>query len=459
MKQLLIVAIGCLPLAWLTTVNLVLWKSPTETVAATDDLPKLNVAEMTGRATSVERRANDDLPFVRGLISLEPFADTLAAIDPLNAPDRFKPIAKAWADYSRSQAAVLGATRIYRAKLKPADEAEKLKAYLTTTSLTGLRDGDAVEQWCQNRINLITEAERNAKSLDEIRRRFTAKQYDDVLKKIAALPEEILSASEKIEVERMRGKAAFGMHWQGWLEAGTLTPSLARTRLARLSDLLKTNPLPVDDEDQAYIARREQEKADLTRKLRIDDLFDDPPNRLLDLVEECGRILDDDPKARVRLLDGWRRWIEARLIAKKPPKFHPDEKEAWEEGGRYRRGVFKSSSRNKAMYLYWPDPETVSSKAYETEIYLKQLKSEPDEMLEVRFCRRYNEQLAELMKRMDSRSTWEEFATACEDMQKELTDYYTRLQSKQRVVSFQSEGQLAREVLNEWPKLLRILKP
>lgn len=459
MKQLLIVAIGCLPLAWLTAVNLVLWKAPPETVAASEERPRLNVAEMTARATSIDRRASDDLPFIRGLIALEPFADSLIVIDPLSTPDRFKPVAKAWHDYGRSQAAVLGATRVYRLKLKPADEVEKLKAYLATSPLTGLRDGDAVDQWMQQRITLLTEAEQNSKSLDEIRRRFAARQYDDVLKKIATLPTEVLSAAEKSEVERMRGKAAFGLHWQGWMETGTLTPALARTRLARLSEMLKTNPLPVDDEDQAYVARREQEKADLSRKLRIDDLFDDPPDRLLDLAEECGRILDDDPRARVRLLDGWRRWIEARLITKKPPKFHPDEKEAWEEGGRYRRGVFKPSTRNKAMYLYWPDPETVSSKAYETEIYLKQLKAEPDEMLEVRYCRKYNELLAELMRKIESRSAWEDFATSCEDMQQDLTDYYTRLQSKQRVVSFQSEGQLAREVLNEWPKLLRILKP
>ena len=458
MKQLFLVAVGCLPLGWLTVSNVLPWQSPVESAVSAGERLKLDLVAIQSRATVAERKAAEELPFVRSLVTIEPFTDTLQTIDATTVPDRYKRVAKSWQDYTRTHAAVGNLAKLYRIKSLPTEEVERLTAYLAGRPLTGLRSGEMMEQWCQQRIATLTEADRTAKALEEIRHLFAREQYDEVLKRLRMLREDVLSATERTEMERLRLKSTFGLHWKGNPD----TEPNPRTRVTRLTELLKDSPLPIDEKDRGLLARREQEKADLVRRIRVDDLFDTPPARLLDLAEECGRILDDDPASRVRLQNGWKKWIEARLLIKSPPKYHPDEKEAWEEAGRYRRGVFKPSKFsdpvNGARYLYWANPTTVTSKQFDTEIYLKHLLAEPDEMLEVRLCRQYNEQLAVLLKKTDSQRGWEEFATSCDDMQKQLIDYYTKIQSKQKVVSFQTEGQLAREVVNEWSKVVRILR-
>lgn len=460
MKQLLLVVLGCLPLGWFTVSSVVQSRTAVENTSIVDDRPKLDEAAMQSHAAALDRRAADDLPSIRNLVPLEPFSETPHALDGAALPDRFKPVATAWQQFLRSQAAVSNASRVYRggAKMQPAEEADRLKTYLAANSLAGLRGGESLEQWCQQKITTLTEIEQTGKSLEEIRRRFEAKQYDEVLKRIAMLRMEALTPADKADIERYRGKSVFGLHWQS-ADRELATAGQGDVRIAKLDDFLKRSPLPFDTEDQQLRDRREQERLDLTRKLRIDHLFKEPPELLADLLDECGRILDDDPKARPRLLEGWKAWMTSRIHTKESPKFHAKEQEAWQLDGKQIRGVFIASEKTPGMYLYWTDPKKwEAGKSYDTEVYSSELKEEPADMLELRYCRQYAEHRADLLKKMDSKQEWESFSTSCSTMQKNLTDYYLKVQNKRPAVTFQAEADLAGDVLGAWAKVQRIIK-
>ena len=460
MKQLLVVIIGCMPLGWLTASNVLRWRAPVDSAVSAAERPKLDLPAIRERAVKAERAAADDLPFVHSLVALEPFTDAPKVIDPATVEARFKPVAVAWQDFTKSQTAVVGASELYRSKMAASDEVKKLTRYLEGRPVSGLRDGNSIEQWCKDRIDLLNRTELTASALKQIRQFFASNQYAEVVKRIEALPEDGVTPADKADVARILAKSKFGLHWQGAGESGLLTPLKARTRVAKLSELLKKSPLPVDEDDQAIITRFEQEKADRLLKLRVDDLFDAPPKKLFDLVEDSVRILDDDPESQPRLQSGLKGWIATRLQTKLPPEYHPNMKEVWYKGAeKYRRGAFELSAvSTEPMYKYWNEP-TKANKSHDLAIYLRELKGAPEDMLDRRLCRQYNEILAGLLKELGSQTAWEGFAKSCEEMQKQLVDYYAKIPSKpNNTVSFQAEGQLAREVIDQWSKVARILK-
>lgn len=460
MKHLVIVAIGCLPLGWLTAANVVRWRAPVDSAVEAAERPKLDVPAALERAEKAGRTAADGLTVVRSLFALEPFTDTPLALDPASADARFKPVAAAWQDFTKSQAAVVGASELYRSKSSSTvDEVKRLTRFLEGKPVAGLRDGTVIEQWCKDRIDLLNRSELTSSTLKEIRQRFTSKQYAEVVKRIESLSDDSVPQADKMDVKRMLDKSMFGLHWQAAGDAGVLTAPKARTRVAKLTELLKQSPLPVDDEDQLVITKYESEKVDRLLKLRVDDLFDAPPKRLFELVAECVKILDDDPEAQTRLQSGLKSWITARLLIKKSPDYPVNMKEVWHKSGKYRRGAFELSKKStEPKYFWWSDPAKMN-KASEVDIYAKELDGTPEDMLDRRLVRQYNELLTGLLKEPGSKTGWEEFAKSCEDMQAQLVDYYGKIPTKpNNTVSFQTESQLAREIVGQWSDVARILQ-
>ena len=463
MNRLLIVAMGCLPLGWLTVTNVLKWKSPVESSATAGHRSNLDLFAIDARAAATVQKAAAELPFLKNLVGLEPFTDKLLEIDAANAPIRFQSLARAWADYSRVHSETGKLAKLYRSKLAPDKEVERLTSYLTNNSLSKLSGGEVVVQWCEERRTTLSATIAMAEKLEDVHNYFQLKQHEKVISAVNALPLDVLSSSERAEVEKMRLKSQFVVYWEADKWTGeTTTASLLRSRVKELDRLLNAAPPPADIEDENLIKKRQQERIDYQRRIVIEDLFDLNPE-LFDLADAIQRIMAEDPGAQERLVVGWKKWISSRVAPKVPPTYLPNEKEAWEKSGRYRRGVFEANKKtdpsNGVRYYFWNDPKLrTDKKTYTTEITMKELVAEPKEMLEIRVCREYNAKLAELLKKSDNLQVWTDFQVVCEKLEQEVDDYYSKLGAERRPVSFDSDVKLARDVVEQWPKLGTLFK-
>lgn len=469
MKHFLVIVVGCLPLGWLTASNVTKWRSPPDNSATAAENAKPDLAANEDRVNQAKKDlqiAKADTEIVHSLISLEPFTHSPPPVNAVTDA-RLVELAGIWQDYTKALDTAVEGHRIYRKNktLDPKAEITALKAF-RDFKLGNMRGVELIKEWCDTRVESLERTQALVIALDDIRARFAARQYPEVIAKlkehrIEDLPAGALSAAEKSEMLRYLEKSRFLLYWRSAEDSSGGDAA----RIAKLKSLIKgdkESPLPKDDEDHAMIRKYEKEVADLERKLKIERLFDPKSQRgLVELVQECQEILDEDQGARPRLKNGLKKWISEQFVAKEVPMSQLKEAVVKKKND-YRRGLFVRDRQIKDTAYNFSDPENKIPNEF---LYLSELDGEPQILLEIRVCRDYNTHLSLLMKEFDSKSRWEGFAAKCDEFQSQLADYYatlparySRLPTKAGAAHFQSEGQLAREVIGQWLSLQEILK-
>ena len=462
MKIYVVLALGMLPLAVLTASSLFGRGSADSNAVAADAKGTLDLVALESVAKSAAESAEKEQPAVLRFIELEPFAtSTLPAVTMGAAGERFKPVDKAWSELKKAQEACTELASIDRQPLEPKEKIEKMETFLAAHPLKELNGGEDLENYLRRWLRSNIKRQTAADVLDTIRKHYKNKRYRESLDGIEQISPGVLTASEQEELDQYKKKSVFVEYWKNLPS----TTESAKTRFKALDHLLTNTPPAADAEDQNVLARKKDEVVQLQRRARVDDLFESPPSRLRELIEECGRILADDPDSKHQLRDGVIAWIENRIGALPPPSYPAVLQEAWDTDGKYLRGVFvKSNSSGSPMYKYWESAAAYRAKnAYDRSLYLSELKSEPAELTEVRICREFNSGRQKLLKKLDSERSWETFAKLCESLQKEVEDYRPNDQNKSSVSStrkssLSSSRKLAKEALDEWSTLGKLFK-
>ena len=453
MKLILVFALGIAPLAALTVSSL-FGRGPAGAASAAHDpkgAPDLAAAKKLAKAgTSV---ADKEQAVVRRFADLEIFRDTLPNFTANDGGERWKPVATAWSELKKAQDACAALAKLYAALPRPGgtisleSERDELAKYLETNPLAGLNGSGDLEGYLREKRDKAAERLSSTQLLTEVRAKFESKLYSDCLREIKRIQRDVLTATERSELEQLEKKSKFGEHWAVELAV----QDSAKSRWMALEERVRTSPEPADTRDRDLLARKNEQIAQLKRWAKVDALFDPPgPSRLVDLAEDCRQILEDDPDARPRLRDGTKAWLEARITVKalNPPP-NALVREAWGDKGLYLRGVFEVASKPEettVRYKYWEDVKAKKERPGDYRSYYSiQFSKQPAKLTEVRVCEEFKEARQKLLKKIDSERSWHDFAEKCESLQAELENY------KQRgKLSVAADLKLAQEVIGEW---------
>ena len=480
MMKLVYLCIGCIPLMWVTLSTLMsrdTGASARSDVAAT----KFDLASAEARTGDLSQDVIDEIPFFEGLTSIEPFAETLIDV-PYTRHKKFKSFKDAWQEYKNAHSAVQRLQRIYPQKTLPksATETSELASFLAANPFDGVSRGQSLANWCQDRREEIQRFNTSSESVEIIRSEFAKGNWEATLMLLKKLSRDQLAPAVVLEMKKIERMAEFAQYWRDF-PLTPIPPALGevKKRAAKLEEKLKGSPSLLDENDvvdesrKATYERRKQELRELQWRIKADDIFEVQYDSFTALARECDRVFQEEAETQPRLYERMKKWIDERFVEKKPPKFDKDEKEAWQLDGVYRRGVFKPVNGFASLpvaqqyYKYWQNPiKFRMQRPFDLEIYVKDLAAAPDEMLEIRLCKKYNDMRNEFIKKSDPRKkpddirqAWQNFAFSCDEMQKQLTDYYIKISADKQDVSFQEESLLADEIAKNWAHVEYILKP
>ena len=476
MKELLIVGMGCFPLLWFTFAELRDWRQAVKTPAAASDVSRLDLNVMLGHVDRVSREAGDESVFVESFAVTDPFTEKLREL-PSSKPKLFAELSESWHRYTQARGTALRVVSVYANGRWPEhDEEANLKSIVDSLRDGGLPNSKQIETWCENRRDAIKKSETLTATLEAIRSNFRKENYDATLTRLEQLSKDSLSSDEKLEMKGIERQARFKRHWKDFPRAPIPTV-LADTkrRITNLEKRLANYPSLLDENDEEVETRktlvedRKKELEELRCRLRIDVLFESPHVHFTHIASESAPILQEYG-TQPRLQEKVKKWVEDRLQEKKIPKFEHEESEAWHVSGTYRRGIFKQCSNfdakpvDEQFYRYWVSFNNFKNgRPIDEEVYVKDLKDKPSEMLEVLVCRGFNNQRINVLNSLGSKTapdeakdTWRKFAESCEDKRIKIVDYYTKVMPEKQDISFKAEAQLTDEIMKEWDIVERI---
>jgi hypothetical protein len=451
--------VGLLPLGLLTIGSFLPAWSADPTLTQPENLSQLDLSKVQSAADEADKQTDAEVPLVADLVGIDVFgAGALPKGTPSDPADRFAAVAIRLQRLADARDALRAYAEVYASQPKPSEseERKKLEAFRTKTPLDKIGGARNLQDVIQARIERLDLAITSRNALEKAKQSFGMQQYDDCKKALQTLNTDGLSEQDQRLAKVLKARAEFFWHWRPVPEAD----QPIKLRWKQLDNLLRSSPLPADDDQIDYLAKRRAEVTALGRRIRVDGLFDDPPGRVRDLAEDCQRILIDDPQSKDRIRAGVERWITSRLLKK--PIFSTPEivEEAWMKDGRYLQGVFEKvpgDDPDKSWYKFWGSVARYqAAQAFENQIYRSELRVEPARPLDVRLTNEFNAQRRELLRDIGSKGRWESFALQCESWQKQIEEYYLARQPPAGRLSFQSARDLTREVLAQW-KLVGII--
>ena len=492
MKPIAILFAGCVPLAVLTAWSFVelgsVGEQPAPQTVSTDVEAETKLADVIRAQVGREKPLCDELAEV-DLLSPEPIP-ALDAVPDDSSFTLLKDTWPQWTDARQTVTAYLEAERLAATtdleRLK--DAGRRLEDLKAKCDASPLRGGEPLLTLLDQRIAALKQQVlRRQRQLDadalleQARAAFRSQQYAPC----ATLCGELLSGyaqvldpatAEKVRILKERA--------QFWDDAGRLVVLLREAgtperRASVLESFLKRYP----DSDSRTAAERgvleksQRELRDVKDQLAaeeqdraavrlLDALDGDLPARFEDRLETSVRIVREYPlhTAKVRLRTSVEAWLREFLPEKRIEEL-PALQEAETDRRQIIRGFFKEVKAPDGTlvgYKRYPTYAQYLNPVSEVGTYRKEeLTAGPAESLPRRSVNQYNALRNRLLQAPDRRETWAEFAALCETLQIELNEYRKKSGSGNEDLSFEREGQFARELLAGpgWTDMETVLGP
>lgn len=467
MKQIFVLAAGSSLLVMLTASSLVTVLRGEGRAAHRDPSLKIDLSIVEKHVEDTQAELGTNEPFVKQLPTSDPLDRSGSELS--EAPtDRTKKIQAEWKNLQAAIKALGSLTQIYaRGSLTVLTEKEKLKTFVDANPLLPGPERDSVNRLAEDRIAILAETTHAADQLIEIRRLFESGQFAACLRIIGMIRTEALSEENRREIEKLKDRATFKDYWSK-LER----PSKGRDRLQAMEKHRGSSkaPLATAEEDKATLEETDKEIARLRIDLRMEDLEErssNPAITLSELLTECRRLVTEDTGFKPRVQSLFKKCLDRQMKARVLPELDKDLTETWKKNGQYLRRVFaKRVFGTNTVYVYWDNPadfRKTPQPAYNGELFLNELKQEPQRLLELRVIDTFNDARVKLAKKYESEQSWREFADNCKQLQKDLDEYYktlpeTYVNRSSGKLSFTEEQKFVEEFLDSWTVAKDILR-
>lgn len=492
MRSIVILFVGCVPLAVLTAWSFVELGSVDGRPAPQNVIA--GVPAQTELAEKVRAQLEREKPLSDELAETDLLAgEAIPTLDALPADSSFKPVADAWPQWTGAHQLVTEYLRVARlaetAELEDLKDVglrlQALKEKCRTSppkgsepfvTLLDRRIADLKQQVVQRERQLEA-----ATLLDRARAAFKDEQYgqcvafcNDLLSSYAA----VMDASTAEKVGILRERARF------WADAGRLVLLLGEAdtparRIAVLESFLNKYSDPASrtateqrvlekcrrqlDELKDQLAAEEQDRA--AARL-IDELGESLPARFDDRLENTVRIVRKYPTdaVKLQLRTSVEQWLR-EFVPEKQIRELPLLEEAETSRREIIRGFFKevkAPDGTPVGYKRYPTYAQYLNPVAEVGTYRKaELIAGPAPSVPRRCVTRYGELRERLLEKPDRREMWVEFAALCETLQAELNEYRKKPGSSSEPLSFEEEGRFARELLAGpgWADMETLLEP
>jgi len=488
MKSILVLTLGCVPLAALTVWSFV------ELASVEHDLTGPGTAEdLQAQAEAAEQFRAQVRAEQEPLAELAK-ADLLAA-PPLEglaeAPDasHLKQLGQEWprwVEALRTSQALVDADRPtavgdLEALKKATTQMEELKAALGGSSLQGtdpvLKVVRARIDRLKRRIAKIEQEQDAAGRIAGARAAFHATQYAQCVKICDGLLAERAQAVDARTAENVR---ILRQRAQFWDDAGRLASDLEtagtlparRNVLQGFVDKYPDRHVHMDSERKILdrcrrdladtVAKIESAEKDRAAAESIDRLRADLPADFSDRLKRAGQIADryGTETCRATLRAEVRRWLAERLPEKRLQE-SPRLQEAETSRREIVRGYFTAVNSPRG-YKRYPTYEQSIRPVSEVGTYLaSQLLAAPGATVPRRCVARYETARAALIDNPRPKHAWRQLAELCDQLDEELEAYRKKPGSSQEKLSFSAEAQFARDRLAsaDWEHLEKLWPP
>lgn len=465
MKQILVLAAGSSLLVMLTASSLVTVLRGEDKAAQRAPAPKINLAIVAKRVADTQADLGTNEPFVKQLPTSDPLDRSGSELS--EAPtDRTKKVQAEWKNLQAAIKALANLTQIY-ARRPVSAENEELKKFVDANPLLPGPERDSVNRLAEDRIAILAETTHAADQLIEVRSLFKSGLFEKCLLVIGMMRTEALSEENRREIDRLKERATFKDYW-----SKLKPPPKNRDRVVALENHRASSkaPLPVDAEDKAFVLEIDKDIARLRVDIEMEDLEErsnSPATTLHELLTECQRLVAKDAGFKPRVQSLLKKWLDRQMKPRVLPELDKDLTETWKKNGQYLRRVFaKRVFGTNTVYVYWDSPadfRKVPQPAYVGELFLNELKQEPQRLLELRVIDAFNEARAKLAKKYESDQSWRGFSESCKQLQKDLDEYYkilpdTYVNRSSGKVSFMDEQMFVEEFMEGWTVAKDILR-
>lgn len=323
---------------------------------------------------------------------------------------------------------------------------------------------------------------------------YRRKEYRECLTLCDRLLDKQTRASDVARIQRLQGLSRFWAEVQKFdaaIETGAAAlPSLGSGRapdaefgskLDAADRFAKVNESrELSDEEKTEFNLWKGKIAELNKKFeklkkdaegiaKAEKLRSSPPDELSERLTQLKKILDEypqiledgrlEPDVRKGLADDVKSWLVSDLKKKTISSAAFPDPEMKEARSRkqdigYLRGYFTEAkdASGRPGYIF------AMSRSAGGGFHLKgDFELEPGGPIPQRLADRYNAAMKRLCASPGEKESWETFAQTCDQLQKDIDEYYKRMPDEANKLSFQAEAELARNLLdNHWVTLKKL---
>jgi len=479
MKAILVLLLGCLPLAVLTASSFLELRS-------TDGLPAargsvVNPPAETGLTAKIQTQLKAEKPLAEGLGDVDLLSsETLRGLKDLPAESSLSPLKESWPQWVKARQLVDRSMRTRQGartdgldqlkescrrleELKAEYEKEKPAGGESFLALLDRQIASLKRQIAQATLKIEADA-----LLAQARADFEPKRYG----RCASVCEEWLvkyselDAALTVKVRALRDRARFSDDVEQVLDRLRAADSLAR-RKAVMEEFLAKYPdrtsrtakeQEILDQCQAGLAkvneriRAEQisrDGADAVSRLR-----QNPPAGFLERVRAAADVRRQYPAEDVNLSlrRSLAKWL-AEVLPEKQLEEPAELREAENKQGEIMRGFFREVKKPDGSLLgyqvYSTFEEYVKPRAQVGTYPKEEFVTGPGQSAPRRCAGQYNGLREELLAGPARRAAWEKLAALCEESDAKLSAYRKKPGSSKESLSFAEEARFARQVLSD----------
>lgn len=466
MKMLLVLLLGCTPLAVLTAFSFL--DKPPAAAATQVEQNGWNAAEVPQQTSAELARVTELESLTEGLVALDPL--DINELPEVKVPAAVTSPADVTNAVTRATLAhdrVIEVSRTLSGLKPDAGGLSLLVSWQETNPLAGLTGEGNFAAYIDRLYVQVSAIKTFTDGLDDAKRLIDEKKYTEALTTLESLEKTGRSQAELDDKEELIRQAKFWQHWDvsDSAQYTVLTQNVAlyKERLETLRKLAATTGLPgtpaaVLDTEKNHLRWLADAQRFLENEIAYETFLTDPPEDPKEFLDRLKAILLVHSKRAFQLKKPVMAWVPKHLREKgKAPSGSTPARPRLQEAvlksdGRLLLGTFVESS-SKKFYTFTPAPNSKVTKVeYPDKDKLVALPATPRD---VKWIADYNELRSRLQKNAGVKADWVRLQKLCETAESELPAYRRQRDALGLPVSvsFADEKRFVDTVLARWSVL------